>query len=132
MAIIGENTQDHFYRRLYGGRGMLQSVTLLKRNDDQAQGTVVSYILYRCRWSMAFHTGEALLGEMGSGDSIRLHIPKIELERVGVHYINALDRFIDRDGRIYQPEAPQTITTKLIRRHVCVDCLMIDGQELHG
>ena len=132
MAIIGENTQNWFYRRLYGGKGMLQTVTLLKRKDDQAQGTVTSHVLYRVRWSMRFHSGESLLGEMAAGDSVRLHIPNVRLKAIGVHYINALDRFVDRSGRTWQPESNQVITVKLIETHTCVDCLLVSGRELHG
>lgn len=132
MAIISETSQLYFYRRLYGGQGMLQSVTLYKRNDDQAQGTVTTYTLFRVRWSMIFKTGEPLQGEMLSSHSRRLHIPVTELRRVGVHYLNPLDRFKDRDGRVWQPEAPTMITDKLLETHWCCDCLLVEGESLHG
>ncbi len=132
MAIITEDSQNYFYRRLYGGKGMLQTVTLYKRKDDLKQGEVSTHVLYRCRFSMIFKTGEPLQGEMLSSHSRRLHIPNIELRRVGVHYLNPTDYFKDRDGRLWQPESPQMITDKLLETHWCVDCLMIEGQSLHG
>ncbi len=132
MAIITEDSQNYFYRRLYGGKGMLQTVTLYKRNDDQQEGVVRTVQLFNCRWSMIFKTGEPLEGEMLSNHSRRLHIPTIELDRVGVHYINPIDYFKDRDGRFWQPESPQMITDKLLERHWCCDCLMIQGKVSHS
>lgn len=119
-----------FHRTLYAG--ILESVTLLKRHDDQAQGTVDTHRLFQCRWSMIFKQGQTLGGEMLASHTRVLHIPRIELDRIGVHYINPTDRFIDKDGRTWQPESPTQIIEKLFEQHVCVQCKLVDGRDLHG
>lgn len=127
---LNRRTTRTFHRRLYATE--LESVTLLKRKDDQKQGTVTSHKLFQCRWSRTIKTGEPLAGEMLSSHAAQLHIPRIELDRIKVHYINPIDRFIDRKGRTWQPESTTTITEKLFSNHVCVDLLLIGGEQLHG
>ena len=127
---LNRRTTRTFHRQLYATE--LESVTLLKRKDDQKQGTVVSYKLFECRWSRTIKTGEPLAGEMLSSHAAQLHIPRIMLDKVGVHYINPTDQFIDRKGRTWQPESTTTITNKLFENHVCVDLLLVKGEQLHG
>lgn len=79
---------------------------------------------------MLHKQGEPILGEMDSNFYTRIHIPKIQLDRINVKYINVLDKFYDPlFNRTYQPESGQLITAKLWNNHVCVDCLMVQGQK---
>ncbi len=123
MPLNKQNTRT-FHRTLYGT--ILESVTLLKRGPDQQQGTVTAYGLHQCRWSRIYKTGQPLQGDMSSNHRRTLHIPVIELDRIGITYISAVDRFVDQDGRFWQPESYNTITVKLIENHMCVDCVRID------
>ena len=112
-----------FHRVLYSSE--LESCTLLKRSDDQQQGTVRAVVLWDIRWSMIHKSGETYRHEQQSNHYRSLHIPRIELDRVGVQYINPLDRFVDQEGRTWQPESGETITIKLFQNHVCVACQML-------
>lgn len=129
MPLSDKNVRT-FHRTLYAGQ--LQSVTLHKRHDDMAQGTITVFKLFQCRWSRIFKMGETLAGDMLTAHRRQLHIPRIEMDRVGVHYINPTDKFIDKQGREWQPESPQQIVIQLFEQHVCCDCLMVKGLELHG
>lgn len=126
MPMRPEN-QQRFHRTLYAGWN--QTVTLLKRGDDQQQGTVRKVILFNCRWGQISKTGEPIAGDESSNHRRTLHIPVVEMLRVGVSYINAADRFVDRDGRYWQPESTTNIQTKLGEVHWCVDCLRVDPPE---
>ena len=75
---------------------------------------------------MQTKTGETIQGDIASDTRCSWHIPKIEMDRVGVAYFNALDRIVDKHNRYWQPESPQTITTKLFEDHICIDCVRID------
>lgn len=123
---INEKNQRSFHRKLYAGTGMLQTVTCLKREDDQRQGVVRSVTLYQCRWSKIYKTGEPLQQDMATSHMRTLHVPRKEMDRTGINYFNATDTFVDRDGRHWRPESPQTITTKLLEVHVCIDCVRCD------
>lgn len=113
-----------FHRRLFGGQ--MQKIQLLKRGDDQAEGTVVSLILFQCRHSLIVKTGEPLAGDMASGSRTVWHIPRTELDRVGVAYLNAGDRIREIDGpnsgRVWMPESTDEITVKLFATHLDVMC----------
>ena len=124
--VLGKNSTRTFHRGLYCGKGMLEKITILKRNDDQQQGTVRSIVLFQCRRSQIFKTGEPLQGDMSAGHQTVWHIPRIELDRVGIDHLNALDRIIDPQGRTWQPEATTMITQKLFDNHVCISCLRVD------
>ena len=123
---LNKHNQRVFHRTLFAG--ILESVTLLKRGDDQQQGTVRSILLFQCRWGLITRTGETIQGGMLSDHRRTLHIPRVELDRcnVGVQYINPADRFIDEQGRHWQPESTTEIREKLFEVHVCVDCLRVD------
>lgn len=125
MAIDIHNTK-FFHLKLYGGLGMLQTITLLKRGDDQQQGTVVSHKLFRCRWWRYAKSGETIYQDAASGSRRRLSVPRIELDRVGVNHLNALDRFIDQEGRYWQPEATTSIVVQLLQNWIDIDCVRID------
>lgn len=120
MPITRYN-QKTFHRTLYGP-GILESVTLLKRDDNQRQGVVRSVKLFDCRWGQIAKQGETYDGDMTSNHKRTLHIPRIELERAGVNYINPADRFVDESNRTWVNESTDVIDIKLMENHVCVTC----------
>jgi len=113
-----------FHRTLYAGWN--QTVTLLKRGDDQQQGTVTAYTLRNCRWSRIISTGEQIQQDMTSDHRRLFHIPRIELDRNGINYINSADIFVDKTNRYWQKEATTDQTVKLGEQHLCVQCLRVD------
>lgn len=121
---FNRQNQRFFHRTLFSG--MLERITLLKRNDDQQQGIVTAIVLFQSWHGQLWKTGETIQGEMASDHRATWHIPRIELDRVGVNYINALDRIQDFKGRIWQPEGTTRIGVKLIEVHVDVDCLLLN------
>lgn len=125
MSINRDNSM-HFHRRLYSG--MLEKIRLLKRGDDQQQGTVTAYTLYECRRSSIQKGGQTLDGDMNVDHNTVWHIPTSELERVGINYLNPADRIEQLQGKekgtVWQPEASTTIESKLFSTHAHVRCLM--------
>ncbi len=114
-----------FHRTLYASQ--LSKVKLLKRGNDQKQGTVTEHTLYQCRWSSVSKGGEPLQGDMSTDHHITIFIPRTELDRVGVAYINATDRFVDHKNRTWQPEAVnQRIDVKLFENRVTIECIRTD------
>ena len=124
MPLNKTNTRT-FHRTLYAG--ILEKVTLLKREDDLRQGTVTSYTVYQIRWSRVYKSGEPFQGDMHSDHRRTIHIPRVELDRIGVAYINPADRFVDEQNRIWQPESTTQIVIPLFSNHICVDCLRADN-----
>ncbi len=123
--MIRKSTSRTFHRRLYGT--ILQMITLLKRGDDQQEGTVTKYLLYECRQSMITKTGEPIAGDMLSNHRCSFHIPRLILDNAGIWYINPADQIIDYEGATWQPESTTQLTNKLITDHVCVDALMVSA-----
>ena len=115
---LGPHNTKTFHRTLYSG--ILQTVTVLKRNPDQQQGTIRAVRLFECRWSKTFQAGEPVAGIVASEDHRVLHIPRIELDRAGIEYFQADDRFVDQEGLTWQLESTNTVTTKLFLNHMCV------------
>ena len=111
---------------------MLQTVILLKRGDNQQQGTVTSYTIYECRQSLINkNPGETFQGDMTSDHRCIWHIPRVEMQRIGVHYFNPLDRIIDSIShenrlRYWQPEGTTNIDITLFEVHVDLWCLRVD------
>ena len=120
------NRQDFstFHNRLYAGVGCLETVTLLKRGDDQNQGTVTAYTIFNARWERFRKSGQSLAGSMSSNHTRGLHIPQSEMCRIGIliSNINVLDRFVDKECRVWQPESPETLTVQLLAEHLCIQC----------
>ena len=121
---IGPKNQRTFHKRLYSG--MLETVRLLKRGNDQQQGTVTAYTLFQCRRSIISRTGESIQQDIEVDTRTVWHLPTIELERIGVAFINNLDRIVDNIGRYWQPEANVLIQHKLFSTHSHVHCLRVD------
>lgn len=120
-----KSNQRTFHRRLYAGQ--LQRLTLLKRDDDLRQGTVRSCSLFQCRRSEITKTGQTIQHDMTSNNRCTWQIPRTELDRVGVNYLNPLDRFYDPvDGGTWEPESTTLITVRLFGNWISVDCLRVD------
>lgn len=124
MPLNKRNIGRSITRTVYAG--LVETVTLLKRNDGQQAGIVTAYTLFRCRKSMVARTGEILQGEMTSSDSTIWHIPKMELDRIGIKYLSALDRIVDSEQNYWQPEGTTTITQKLLGQEIDLACLKVD------
>ncbi len=134
MVLRKANTRTQ-YRRMWAGKS--KKVTLLKRDDDQKQGTVRAVTLFDCLPSPTgfTKTGEAFQGDMSSDMRRTWKIPVAELNRGGVAYINALDRIVETtdDGgnllpypRYWQPEGTTMIAVTMLENLVSVDCLRVD------
>lgn len=122
MPLNKANTRT-FHRCLWSG--ILETITLLKRNDDQQQGTVRAITLFQCRKSSIAKTGEPIQGDIAE-TSVTWKIPRVELDRVGVTWINAIDRIVDKYNRYWQPESKQTIDIKLFENFIYLACVRID------
>lgn len=128
MALRPETTRV-FHRNLYAG--MLQTVTLLKRNNDQQEGTVRSVRVFDCRQKKVYKTGEAIQVDMSSDNRCVWQLPLIELVRAGVQYINVIDRIVNTGAAFgvpgtWQPESDTQIVAQLYGNFVNVFCKRID------
>lgn len=123
MPLNARNCRT-FHRTLYAG--ILIPVTVLKRGNNQKQGTVTAYQMYQVRQSMQTKTGETIQEDSLSNHRCSFHFPIIEMERVGIQYFNPADIIIDKKKRYWNPESTTLITVKLFEDHVCLDCLRID------
>lgn len=104
----------------------MEPITLLKRGNDQQEGTVVALQLYQCRRNNLEKSGEAIQLDMSSHHSTRWIIPCTELRRVGVNYINVLDRIVDVFGMWWQPESGTSIVLSQFDNYTLIDCLRVD------
>lgn len=105
---------------------MNETVTLLKRGDDQQAGTVTNYLLFDCRRSLITLTQEPLQGDMMANHRTIWHIPRIELDRVGVAHLHPIDRIVDQQNRYWQPESTTEVADKLFENHIDLQCLRVD------
>ena len=133
MPMNRRNTKV-MHRRLMADIDLV--VRLHKRGDDQRQGTVRALILYQCRRSRIGKTGETFQGDMVSDHRVVWHIPVVELNRVGVQYLNALDRIEEIrgpgavPGRFWQPEGSTDLDLKLFENYYDIYCLRVDPPDL--
>lgn len=126
MTILNKQHLRTFHRKLYAGFD--ESVTMHKRGDNQQAGTIVVKRLFNVRWSRIFTTKEPLDGTVSANQSRTLHIPISELEKAGLTYVEAGDKFQDREGRFWGAEATVTLTEKLREEHLDIPCLRLsDG-----
>ena len=129
---LNQRTTRTFHRTLYATE--LKSIVVLKRNVDQGQGTVTKYNLFQCRRSFISKTGEAIYDDETSQHSCIWHIPRIEMQRVGLTDINSADRIIENTDyaptttkqRWWQPESTVGVDIKLFENQLRVQCLRID------
>lgn len=121
---LKRRNQHVFHRKLYAGQ--LERITLLKRGDDQQEGTVVAYTLYQCRRGNITKSGEAIYLDVPAFDYIQWLIPCVELRRIGVNYLNVLDRIVDQFGAFYQAESPETMTLAIFDNYYVVPSRRVD------
>ena len=126
---ISPATTRIFHRTLYAN--MLQTVTILKRDNDQQQGTVRAVTVANCRQSMVFKDREPIQGDMTANHRCVWHLSKIDLDAAGINFINAADRIVNLNppfgvGGYWQPESTTEVIVKLFGNHVCVSCLRVD------
>lgn len=124
--MITRWNQKTFYKRLY--YGWYETITLLKRGNDQQQGQVTPYTLFMCLGSKIHHTGEPIHNDEASHDTRKWLIPVDQLERVGLagECINALDRFVDEKGRYWEPESDTEIIIQLGTDYLHIDTKRVD------
>lgn len=123
--MLRRKNSRNAHRWVTGGRQ--ESVQLLKRDDDQRQGTVTRHVLFQCRWKARMSkTGELIYKDVLVQNDRVLYVPIVELNRVGVAYINPADRFIDIQGRYWQPESDTKIEIKLLETHLEINCVRIN------
>jgi hypothetical protein len=125
MGIRANNTNG-FFRRLYAGE--TEKVCLMKREPDQRAGVFRTVTLYGVRWDEISKTGEPLQISMTSSHRRALHIPREAMKFAHVEFISALDRFRDKEGRLWQPESTTPIMEKLFENMIVVYCLRCDDQ----
>jgi hypothetical protein len=105
---------------------MLETIRFHKRDDDLRQGVVTTYVLYECRKGAVSKTGEPIAGSMAGVMRVTWHIPRSELERVGINYINAIDEIEELEGRFkgrkWNPESDTMIDIKLFENHIDLEC----------
>lgn len=129
MVIRREN-QGGIHHKLFAG--IVQNITLLKRGDNFTASTVTAYKLFDCWKGTIRKYGEMIGGAFQDGDQqashmTTWHIPVIELKRIGITYLNPLDRFVEENpNRYWQPEATTIIVFNLIENFFDVECLRID------
>jgi hypothetical protein len=126
---LNRSNMRPFFRKLYAG--LTLTVTLLRRGDDLRQGVVTKYTLFNCFRGPIHVANETIQRDMSADVRAAWTIPRQELERVGVWYLNNLDRIIDYDSpqklpRWWQPEAPTGIDVKLREDVITLACLRVD------
>lgn len=129
MPLNERNTRS-LYNHLY--LGQTEKITILKRNDDMDAAVVTPHVIYRARWSRILKHGQPIAGDEATDHFRQLHIPRSELDRVGILHINVLDRFVDKKNRTWQPETNQVIRVQLFENEICVDCRRCDGVVVPG
>ena len=127
MPLTRRNTRT-FHRSLYAGE--LESIEILKRDDDQRQGTVRRVKLFQCRRSRIERSGQMVQSDNQFDHHTIWHIPRIELDRTGIDHLNPIDRIIQLEGRekgfTWQPEATTIIAEKLFGNMMALVCLRTD------
>ena len=139
MPLLTRSSTRTFHRNLYAGWSM--PITLVKRGgiafnlsgnlDASGYGVQTSYSLFNCRRKKVEHEGQPLLSVVASADRVIFQIPAIQLEAAGLtgYVINPLDRIIDEDGYVWQPEADTLILIQLGGNFVNVFCKRLPNQS---
>lgn len=123
MPLNRRNTRT-FHKTLYAG--MLETVTILKREPNQRQGTVAAFTVYNCRRGQITRQGQTVAGDMDTESRTVWHLPLSELQRVGIAYINVLDRIVSLQSEgTWQPESDTPILMKLFGNMVRIDCRQV-------
>jgi len=139
MPLNSHNSKT-FHRCLYAG--ILKNCTLLKRGDDQREGTVTAYVLFQCRRTAISQRGQPIQGSMAVGHRTDWILPRCEIERIGIPvYFNNLDRIVEdhsdfnvalppESWRYWQPESTTDFDYLLFQNYITLTCLRIDPPKL--
>jgi hypothetical protein len=125
MPLNRDNTRS-FYQKTFAGSGTLETITLLKRGDNQQQGTVTAYVLFNCRRSRIHKAGTTIQETMTYRNWAVWHVSRCELDQAGVPYLTKLDRIVDSEGRHWQPETPEDLDIKLFENQIDIPCQRVD------
>ena len=124
MPLNARNTKD-FYQVMIADQ--IESVILYKRGNDQLEGNVIEYKLFRCWWGPDTQkSGQPIEEDMATNHTIKLTIPLDQLKRVGINYLNVLDRFKDKKGRVWQPETRQSLNSELFENYITLDLIRVE------
>lgn len=123
MPLNARNSKN-FHRCLRAGTN-LQSIKYYKRGENQQQGTVTVYTLYACwREETVSRAGETLINSVVQVE-IRgtWMIPKAELDRVGINFVNVTDKIHDtKEDKWWTPYSNDRITEMLMGNYAALDC----------
>ena len=127
MPLRRNNTRS-FYKKLYAGE--LEKITLLHHSDDFHASTITAYVIFGARRSSIVRLGEPIQGEMLAYHNCVWHIPRMELQRVGVNWINMIDTIVQMEGaekgNQWRPEADTKIDHRLFSNMIDVACKRCD------
>lgn len=125
MPLNRRNTGDR--ARVTHAGADVQELTLYKRGDDQQQGTVRTVRLFTCYRDSITRSGQTLRRRLTVDGKTTWHLSKAELQRNGVNFISATDKFYDPvGGDWWTPYAEQTITEPVLSGTVDIECKMTD------
>ncbi len=122
--VLRKSTTRGFYKFLYAGE--LETAKILKRENDLREGVVRTCVVFSCRRRPVLKSGQPIQGEMSSNERAEWMIPAVELARVGINYINVLDRIVDKQNRFWQPESGDSIRNRLFENYVSISCQRVD------
>ncbi len=125
---LTRRTLGQFQRKLMAG--VSETITLIKRGNDQQMGTQVVHTIFNARRSRISKSGEQIAIDETVNHTTTWHIPLAELKRVGVTHINSADRIVQRKapeaGWTWQPEATTSIELKMFGEEIDISCLRTD------
>lgn len=121
---LKRRNQHVFSRKLYAGQ--MERIILLKRGDDQQEGTVTPYTIYTARRGNITKSGEAINLDVPAFEYVQWLIPCIELRRIGVNYLNVLDTIVDQFNMWWNPESPETMTLAVFDNYYLIPARRVD------
>ena len=96
------------YRKSFSG--VYEKVSLKKRNDNQQQGTVRNVTIFRARHGNQVKTKNTIQGDMSADHRTTWFLPRLELKRAGVSYINPTDRIVDEANLTWRKMVTSTLS----------------------
>ena len=79
-----------------------------------------------CRRGNISKSGEAIAFDVPASTAVQWLIPCTELRRVGVNYLNVLDRIVDKYQMWWEPESPQNIELAIFDNYYVYNCIRVD------
>jgi hypothetical protein len=121
---LNERNSRNFHRMLRAGTN-IQAIVLYKRGDNQAQGTVTTHKLFGCwREESVSRIGETVINQAIQVEvRATWNVPKAELDRVGIIFLNVTDKIYDPKGKgWWTPYSSDRITELLMGNYVSLSC----------